>query len=163
MIARSGRRGTSLLEMLVVMAALAIALNFGAILIIAAMRVDHMSAETVQRMTRHTQLADLFRDDVAKAVTAPDGVGEWKRSSTCLILQQPAERWVIYRFDGGMIEQITRTPDGEKRRPIPLGPAEAEVEFDRSDGVIILRIAERHKNIPGMRREIRAALGGDMK
>ncbi len=163
MIARPARRGMSLIELLVVMAALAIALNLGAVLIIAAMRVDHMSTETVQRMSRHIQLAELFRDDVAMAVAAPDQVGEWKRNSTCVILQQSADRSVVYRFDRGMIEQITIAPDGEKRRPIPLGPAEAEVEFDRRDGVIILRIAERHKNMPGMRREILAALGGDLK
>ena len=90
-------------------------------------------------------------------------LGEWKRSSTCMILQHAADRWVVYRFVKGMIEQITHTADGETRRPIPLGPAEAAAEFDRDGDVIILRIVERHKTMPGMRREIRAALGGDVK
>jgi prepilin-type N-terminal cleavage/methylation domain-containing protein len=163
MMARQPRRGVSLLEMLIAMAVIGVALNLGAILVLAAMRTDQMSAETMRRIARQTQLADLFRDDVAKSIAAPDEWGEYKRSPTCLILRQPGDRWVVYRVDGSMIQQITRTPEGEARRPIEVGPSEADIEFDRGDGVIILRVTERHKHLPGQQREIRAALGGDLK
>jgi hypothetical protein len=145
------------------MAVLTIALNLSAVLILTAMRVDQMSAETMHRMTRLTQLADVFRDDVAGAVAAPETWGEFRRGPTCVILQQPGDRWVVYQFKNGVIERIARTTEAETHRPIALGPAEAAVEFDRAGEVIIIRMTERHKGMPGLRTEIMAALGGDVK
>lgn len=163
MIARTARRGFSLLELLLVMAVLTIALNFSAVLILSAMRVDQMSAETMHRMTRLTQLADLFRDDVAAAVAARETWGQYQRGPTCAILQGPGDQWVVYQFKNGMIERVARTSEGESRRPIALGPAEATVEFDKAGAVLILRITEQHKGMAGLSTEIKAALGGDSK
>jgi prepilin-type N-terminal cleavage/methylation domain-containing protein len=157
------RRGFTLLELLLVMTVLSITLSFAGVLVLAAMRVDQMSAETMHRLTRSTQLADIFRDDVANSVSAPDSLGDYRRGPTCLILQQPGDRSAVYQFKDGMIERIARTSDGETRRPIALGPMEATVEFDGDGAIIILRITERHRGMPGLRTEIKATLGGDMK
>ena len=67
MTRQTRRRGFSLIELCAVMWALGITVSFGAVLLIATMRADQMTAGELHRISRHNQLADEFRGDVAGA------------------------------------------------------------------------------------------------
>lgn len=154
------RRGMMLLEALVTLVVLGIALNITALLLLAAMRTDQLTAATIGRITRTTQLADQFRADVASSTTA-EVSGEWPGNSTSLTLKQAGNRIVVYRAVDDRIERVNSGGEMQQRQPIELGPASARVEFEIQGTLVILRITEKHKiNVPGLSLEIAATLAG---
>jgi prepilin-type N-terminal cleavage/methylation domain-containing protein len=166
MIRRRDRRGFTLIELLVVMSGLAVAIGFGVMLLSSLMRIDQMAAANLHRLMRHYELADLFREDVAYAIEVPDRLGELVAISQCLILRQASDTWVIYQFNGSKLERLKRMGDKESRRPIALGSAECQVEFDRGNEirpVVTIRITETTARGFPRRIDISAALKGELK
>jgi hypothetical protein len=160
------RAGFSLIEILTVMWALSVALVLGAVLLVAAMKTDQVAATTLRGLAWRAELADQFRADVAGADAAPDRLGEFARGPSCLILRRPDGSHVIYRWLDGQLERIVRTADGETRRPLPVGPQDPAVEFDRTGGrppLVTLRFAESAARRGAPRVEVTAVLGGDLR
>lgn len=160
---RKSRRGLSLIELLVVMGLMVIALNFGAVLVVTTMRLDQMSAETMHRIARQTQLANMFRDDVAKSEVTSDKWNEFQASPVCLILRQPGDQFIVYQFLDGKLERVSNVEGQLSHRLMPVGSTNGIIEFERQGSVITLRVTEHNKGIAGMRHEISAALGRDLK
>lgn len=157
MTARPVHRGFTLVELLVVMYFLGVAMSFGTIMLLATFRIERFSAETIQRVTRLSQLADTFRDDVANATEAPETHGAFTRGPHCLILRQPNDVWVVYQWTDGM---LLRRQD-ESRRVIVTGPGDVIIAFDRVGRLIQMHLTERERNRTRQTWEVAAALGGD--
>lgn len=168
MIARcnTGRAGFTLLEMLAVMWAMAVALSLGAVLMITILRSDRVSQATLRQLAWRSTAADQFRADVARAEDAPDAFAEFRRGPTCLILRL-AGGHVIFVAAGEKLERIVRAADGsETRRAEPVGPPDSAVELDRIDGpipILVLRLIDPPAAGPRRRLEIAAAFGGDRR
>lgn len=160
------REGFTLLEMLVVMWGLTVALTLGVTLLVVAMRADRVGAATLHKVVWRAELADQFRTDVARTVTAPDGLGNLTRGPHCLILRLHDGAYVIYQWQDERLERIVRAGHNETRRPLPAGAHDVSVEFDRTEGdrpLIILRLVESPARGVVWRTEVSAALGGDLR
>lgn len=168
MTASRGKHRTAftLLEMLAVMWAMAVALSLGAVLLIATLRSDRVSQGTTHHLAWRSAAADQFRSDVARAEEAPDAFAEFKRGPKCLILRRAGEH-VVYVAANEKIERIVRAADGtETRRAEPIGPVESAAEFDRIDdrnAILVLRLIDTPPSSPSRRTEIAAAFGGDRR
>jgi Tfp pilus assembly protein FimT len=159
------RAGFSLLEMLVMMAALSVVLALGGAVLLTVMRADRVGAATLRDLTRHTELADQFRGDVARATAAPDRLGELTAGPTCLILQTGHET-IIYRWQDSHLDRVVRAGDKEMRRQIALNAENSTVEFTRPAGdrpILAVRVIETSPHGAKQQSEISAALGGDMR
>lgn len=163
---RVARDGFSLIELLVVMSGLAIAMGFGTALLLSLLRTDQMAANSLNRLMRHYELADLFRDDVSNSLDTPDTFREFTAGGQCLVLRQPNDTWVIYQVSGHKLERIKRTGDKEFRRPVILVSPDCQVEFLKGDGnqaLVTLRITEKTAAGILQRIDLSAALKGDLK
>jgi type II secretory pathway pseudopilin PulG len=153
------RAGYTLLEMTAVMALLAAVLGLGMALILTVMRADHMASRTVRELTRHAELADQFRADVARAIEATvDG--------SRLSLSYAGGGQVVYRWHDGMLDRTVRVGDTETRRPININPENMSVEFVRPAGeraIVTVRTIEWPPHGSPRIAEISAALGGDAR
>jgi Tfp pilus assembly protein FimT len=158
-----GRRGTSLLEMIIIMAALAIAVMIGTTTILAALRTERSAAESLLRLHREAALIDLFRADVATAKTAPTNVGEVEAGLSCLLLSREDGRFVVYRWSDGQLERTVDAEVAPAVRPrIPLGSDIAAVEFTRpTPHTVEMRLVPQQHTKPAT--TIVAALGGDLR
>jgi prepilin-type N-terminal cleavage/methylation domain-containing protein len=160
------RSGFTLLELLAVMACLGIVLCFGTVLLVASMRTDRMIVETMGQVRRHSELADQFREDVAKAIDAPAEAAAHVAGSNCLILQQPGNVYVIYRDLPDYCEQITIRPGSVTKRPLIHSSIDSKVEFSRSgpsNSIITLHVRETVAHRKPKDLAISAYVGGDRK
>jgi len=157
------RSGYSLIEMLVVMSGLGIALGFGGLLLVSAMRADQVSSQMVARMRRQIELSTFFRADVANAIEAPSSVGDFKAGPACIILRQPGFHLVVYRWSEGRLEQITKSLDTNTIRPIAMPTGNCAVDFAVSGSVITLNLRETSGAGAVTTFPIVATLGGDRR
>jgi Tfp pilus assembly protein FimT len=163
---RSRRRAFSLLEMLIVIAALQVFLALIAGTMWAMVRIERSAAADFQRALTQGALADQFRADVAAAATAPGKLDGVAAGPQCLILRNADEKKIIYRWDGEHLQRAAISAAGTTRQRLPLGVDEAAVEFARDGAgrLLTLRLTETHGQGSTRRQhlvEIRAALGGD--
>ncbi|MCI0456301.1 MAG: prepilin-type N-terminal cleavage/methylation domain-containing protein [Gemmataceae bacterium] len=164
--AGTGRRsGFSLIEITVVMWALAVLLLLGTALLVGTFKVQRAAATALNHLSIRHALADQFRADAAQAITAPDSADQWTASPTCLLLRRAEGGHIVYRWKDGQLERC-RLPDGETQR-LPVGPAGTAVEFLRPSterGVVTLRLSlPRPHGSAASVLEIVAALGGDLR
>ena len=159
------RRAFTLLELLAVMWTLSLLLGFGAVILLAALRTDQLAGNTIHRITRNAELADLFRDDVARASETVNQLGEFSGDKSCLILKQ-GDTHIIYQWKNNALTRIARTGMQDQRRPVALGPTEGRVEFVTQNGrrpVISMRISDVERQLAQPSLEIAATLGGDAR
>jgi hypothetical protein len=162
--AMGNRTGYTLLEMLVVMWALAAVLGLGMALILTAMRADQVGATTLRDLTRRTELADQFRADVARAVDTPEKLDMFTAGPACLILRTAGDHF-IYHWHDGTLDRTVVTDGKESRRSIVVGEY-ATVEFISPGGarpLITVRVVTAPPHAKETRTEISAALGGDTR
>jgi hypothetical protein len=163
-----GRKGFSLLEMVVVIGTLQILMALIAGTLWAMVRIERKAGSDFQRTLVQGALADQFRSDVAAAVAAPNQSDGGAAGPRCLILRTPDGGEVVYRWDIERLERAVTAGTRTWRQYLPLGVEEGVVEFARADDgrVIILRLTEWHgeKSLRRQRLvEISAALGGDRR
>jgi type II secretory pathway component PulJ len=166
MTARRARRGFTLVELIVVMWFLGVMLVSGTVILVVTFRLERLAAGTIQRVSRFSQLADAFRDDVAAATAAPQRHGDRTRGRDCLILAQPGDVWVVYEWRNGKLWRRLLSAGPEQRREVATGPGDVAVEFDPAGGdgrLITLRLAEVDPERPKLTWEFSAALGGDRR
>lgn len=106
------RTGTSLLEMMVVMALLSVVLTRGAQTLVVLMKADDDGRRILVEETAFARLADRFRQDVRAATEAAllDGDGEER----ILRLKLSADRAVEYRTGSDGVHVVA----SEKGRPL---------------------------------------------
>jgi hypothetical protein len=165
---RLPRSGYTLLEMIVVMWALAAVLALGGAMLLTALRADQVGAATLRDLTRRTELADQFRADVARAVEAPDRFAEFAAGPACVILRTGGGAHVVYRWHDEAVERAVHAAGKVVRRPLPVGPryADSRVEFARQPGertTVTLRIIDAPPFAPARRTDVSATLGGDTR
>jgi hypothetical protein len=164
----ASRAGYTLLEMIVVMWALAAVLALGGAMLLTAMRADQVGAATLRDLTRRAELADQFRADVARAVEAPDRFGEFAAGPDCVILRTGGGAHVVYRWHDEAVERIVHAGGKVVKRPLPVGPrySDSGVEFARRAGgrmTVTLCIIDAPPFAPARRTDISATLGGDLR
>jgi hypothetical protein len=170
MIARSApaaRTGFTLLECVLVFGALALCMALGTTLILTAVKAEQMGVAAANRISQRQELVEQFREDVARAATAPEKLGAFTAGPSCLILQAPGGSTIVYHWKDGALERIDRAQDKPARRLLPVGPIGTTIEFSHSKtaaAIVTLRITEpSNKNGPARRSELQAALGGNLK
>jgi prepilin-type N-terminal cleavage/methylation domain-containing protein len=159
------RPGFSLVELLCVMAVLAILGGILILLLHETLGVERAQAEGFERILQSNALADQFRADVAQAETAPQSWEEFKAGPQTLILAMKKDAHVIYLWKEAMLQR--RAYAGIKltnERTLPLN-SRTTVEFVRADGLIRLRLQllRGGKALPGQALDFAAALGGDWR
>jgi type II secretory pathway pseudopilin PulG len=164
------RRAFTLIEMLVVMAGMALIIGLSIALILGVVRTYDADAALYRRLTAQEQLADRFRADVAAAEAAPVRAGAWSAGERCLILRRPGGRLVVYTFaeNAGLERLETGGTATEERQVLPLGTDGVAVAFVRGerDKLLSLRWVETRgmEGAPVLRAlEFTAALGGDLR
>jgi hypothetical protein len=167
----SRRSAFTLLEMTIVMWALAIAFAVGVALIFATNKTAELGDSISIHIARHAELARQFRDDVDHAEAAPEQFAEFRAGPSCLILAKPGGSTVVYQRNPespGSLTRIERTGKKDSVRQLLLDKADAKTEFVRpteGKGIITLRVKETRVKGKGLDRtsEISAALGGDLR
>jgi hypothetical protein len=155
------------MEMLLVMFLLSAGLVVGMVALWGGMRVEKSAAGGLFRQSAHGLLADQFRDDVARAVSAPESVVDLKSGPTCLVLAAKDGTHIVYRWDHGELSRSERTGTHVSAQRIGTGPGCVGVEFARQgpEGrLITMRLSEARGVSDSTRQvEFSAALGGDMR
>jgi prepilin-type N-terminal cleavage/methylation domain-containing protein len=163
---RGRRRGFTLLEMLAVMAGLAIVAVMGVTIIAGAFKIHQSTSAAHTRANQHETFVDQFRADVARATSAPTSLDKWTAGPTCLILQTASDSQIVYVEAEGRLERW-RWPKGGAYLLHP-GPQGTKVSFDRSgpDGKLVTMKLKPPAPPNGKERDplyISAALGGDVR
>ena len=156
------RRGFALLEMTVVMGAMALCLTLGTVLLIGTTRTARVASATHTRTMNRAALTRVFRADVGGADATAARHAEHDAGPRCLILKYPAGRVVVYRFAN---EALTRIEyDGGKTFPaaLALDPL-TEAEFVVAGGLVTVKLTERLRMGAPNVWELSAAIGGDVR
>ncbi len=163
----TGRRGFTLLEMLVVIWALLLTLFLGTVILLGALRIERAAAAAERRLALHGILADHFRADVAQAGATPEDVGALKAGPTCLILRLADRTYVVYRAQEGRLERAALATAGATPYWMPLAGDGVTATFTAAGPdrrVLTLTLQEPDEF--GRRQRttaIAAALGGDLR
>jgi hypothetical protein len=161
------RPAFTLLEMLVLIWAFGIMLVAGTAVLVGAFRMEQTAVASLDRLNVQAALADRFRADVAGAAEAPEQLGDLKADPTCLILRRPDGRHVIYRWQDKRLERSEQAAKETSRQRVAVGPDCTVLEFTRTGAerpLITLRLTESPgAGVPERRKEISAALGGELR
>jgi len=128
----------SLIEMLGVLAVLGAALTISTLMLATMIRSERLTRDTGDRLAWRGNLAAQFRDDVHATVALPEHWSAFNRTPSCLILQMPGDKHVVYDFRDGQLIRI----EGAKRQRLPL-PQKENVEFSVEGSRVILRLQSR--------------------
>lgn len=165
---RRGRRGFTLVELLVVMAMLMFFMGLVVTLLWGAIRIERAGAALMQRTIEQATLADQFRSDVAQATKAPQGVDQFQASPVCLILQQQHDTHVVYHWDRNHLRRWLIVGEIKTERPVPIGalPDDVNLELTRAGNLCSLRLRAappKDGARPRFQLEFTAALGGERR
>lgn len=160
------RAGFTLLELIVVMWALGFLMLVGALLVVAALKTDQSARNTVNRLSQHSQLADRFRADVARAEGAafPKEPEQQRETPSSLVLRMSEKHHVMYLWKDGHIDRVEEA-DSKSYQQFSVGNDCADVEFlwtDLNNPVLTLRLIRTSKEGSSV-LDISAALRGDLR
>jgi hypothetical protein len=148
--------------MLVQIWAFGFLLTVGGAVLVGAFQMQRSAATSHDRLNSHAALADQFRADVAAAADAPAQAGR-----TALVLHMPDGRRVAYRWQDRRLERSVQAGEERAEQWLPVGPDCTAVEFTRAAAaqpLLTLRLTEKPVGGgPERRKEISAALGGDLR
>lgn len=150
------RRGTTLVEVLVVVAVLAALMPVLGSLFWSTARIQQAGLASFEDLQRRVDLFATFRDDVAQATELPEFAGDHQASEFCMLLTGPDGDLVVYRGgDGTVTRRVLRAKGGDERT-FALADAEAKVRFARRGRLAEMTIAPPHRGTT----TIAAAMGG---
>lgn len=165
--AGTARRGFTLMEMVVVFFALGVGMFVGGALLLTASKVERSSEVASERMSRRLDLARQFRDDVARAQSAPQKFRNITAGPALLILQMPGQSTIVYQWENDELERFERKGEIETmRQSLPIASKGTTVEFIRppnKEGIVSLRLTEPAGRGPARQTEFSAALGGNTR
>ena len=104
---RPKRRGFTLVEILCVMILLAAIGTILALMLTETIRVERAEAAGFDRMLQRNALADQFRADANRAAKMLPAWGGFQAGADTLILEQNANRRVIYRWHDNLLTRVT--------------------------------------------------------
>jgi hypothetical protein len=130
-------------------------------------KIEKSVAAFLHRLTARTQLADQFRADVGMTVAVPTHAASYQACPSCLILQQPHGKTIVYHWQARSLNRIEIVGDKSIHQIISVGPESAVVEFD-TKGTNRRLVAVRLSESQGLgeinrQLEIVGALGGDLR
>jgi prepilin-type N-terminal cleavage/methylation domain-containing protein len=161
----ASRRGFTLLEVAIVMAASTLLLMICAVTTATAIRLTRSGLKTLDTMSQISDLADQFRWDVSRATAAPADFGRYKAGPACLLLRTGKDDdYVVYHWESGVLERIFMARVAPDRRRLAI-PASVMPEFERSgpsEGIVTMRLVDSNRRA-GRVIEIAAALGGQLR
>jgi prepilin-type N-terminal cleavage/methylation domain-containing protein len=157
------RYAFSLIEILCVIALIAVLGVVLAMLLKETIAVERTQAAGFDKILQSNALADQFRADVAQAVVAPEEWNDYKADAKTLILQGKDGQHIVYRWRDGALQRFA----SDLERTLPVGPR-VGVEFIRSGAdpkLVRVRLHTlRDGNVvSGQSLEIAAALGGEWR
>ena len=137
--------------------------------LLAIIRIESGHRTALDRLTIYTKLADQFREDVGRALEAPQRWQSFQAGPACLILAAANGRHIVYRYEEDGLVRSESASAGVQRDVVVLTPGRGTAEFSRSGPggrLLMLSIAEPpapngKARLPETRLEIAAALGGD--
>jgi type II secretory pathway component PulJ len=160
------RPGFSLLDVTVLMAALAIISTVLVVALGGALKVEKASSGALERLLTLRDLADQFRADVASATDTPQRWQDEEAGPTCLILSLGKDHHVLYRGNAQRLVRLEHEGGKTYRQEIALSTPVA-VEFEQSPAgsrlitLHLSRVLEDGRKFPSA--EIAATLGGDLE
>ena len=161
------RSGFTLLEIMVVIAALGLIMLLGTVTLLGTMRIERATESVFHRLSAHADLSDQFRLDVARANAAPDKLEKLVAGPTCLLLRLADGHHVAYRFEAGVLTRSELDGASTTQRTMPLGSELVRVEFGRAESapkMITLRLTEPPgRTLSRHPIEITATMGGDLR
>jgi prepilin-type N-terminal cleavage/methylation domain-containing protein len=159
------RRAFTLLEMIVVMAMLAILMALGTATITGLLRVEQAASAASRRLAERAELATQFRTDVAQSAAAPEKAEGETAGPACLLLRRPDGVHIVYLWKDGRLRR--RETGGPAEGPVVLTAEGATVEFTRTADDpprLTLRLSDLVGREARARwTEITAVLGGDLR
>jgi prepilin-type N-terminal cleavage/methylation domain-containing protein len=160
------RPGFTLLEMVLVMAALSAFLALIGATLVGTIRLQHVGGEVFLSLRAQNMLAEQFRADVARAAEAPPAFERWTARANCLILRLNNGNHIIYHWDQERLERTERNGPDTLRQTLPTGNPRVTAEFSRAgpgQRLVTLRLVEARKQGDKRVLDISAALGGDLR
>lgn len=158
MRSRTARTGFTLMEVLLVMAVMAVVMGLLTTTWMAVLKMERASASALEQLRARHGLADQFRADVAEAMAAPERWQDETAGPACLILMMEKHRHIIYHWRDKRLMRSEYLKDRADPCPLPVGGATA-VEFGwTGEHLLTLRLLAPGRAAPA---EIVAALGGD--
>jgi hypothetical protein len=157
------RSAFTLVHVVGVMALLSIFLLLGGATLVGVLKIARSAATDLQTLLAQRILADQFRADVAQAAATPDRLDSYEAGPSCLILQGPETRSIIYRWQAGQLQRAELVAGRGVERPLAVGP-HIRPAFSRPGPdarLVTLRLQETQAGQTRCRLEISAALGGD--
>jgi prepilin-type N-terminal cleavage/methylation domain-containing protein len=158
------RRGFTLVELLCVMAMLAVIGLVMALLLRETLDVERMQTAGFDQMLQRNALADQFRADVAQAEKVLAEWRDYKGGADTLILQKSKDSHVVYRWNEGSLQRKSFEGQQEVERTLQVGGKDVRVEFIDADSKLVrlrLRTMRDGKAVSGRTVEIAAAVKGD--
>jgi prepilin-type N-terminal cleavage/methylation domain-containing protein len=158
------RRGFSLVEMLCVMALLAVIGVVMAVLLREILDVERIQASAFDQMLQRNALADQFRADVAQADKVLPQWRDYASGADSLILEQGKDCHVVYRWNEGTLKRKIFEGAEELERVLPVGGKQIRVEFIETGATMVrlrLHTLQSGKAASGRTVEIAAALAGE--
>jgi len=167
---RQRASGFALIEAALLMTGLAAGMAVGGAVLVLALQTQRTADKSYRQLVDQRTLAEQFRTDVRQATrTLPQtdlGQDKVLASSTCLILEGPAKRQVVYRWLSGQLERFEKNGDRTNQRRLEVGPA-SSVELEQGPGknpLITLKMKEKVPQAKVERSvELSAALGGELR
>lgn len=128
---RTSRPGFSLMEMAVVMWALAILVASGTVILFTATKAANLGGTAMEEFGRLNELARLFRADVSGASETPEKLGELVAGPEVLIMRRLDGSTVVYHMVNGTIERQESRGDEQRGKRFPFAPPSVAIEFKR--------------------------------
>src|SRR5438105_2294572 len=123
----SRRRAFTLLEMLVIMAAMGTLMALLAVTMLGILRVEGGSRAALDRISIYARLADQFRSDVAQAEAAPEQWQTQAAGPACVILRIAGDEHVVYRWETNQLLRMRFTGSAKPIRTVLLAPGRGDV------------------------------------
>ncbi len=162
------RRGVTFIELLCVIALLAVIGIVLTSLLKTTMDVERAETRGFDRLMQTSALTDQFRADVAQAQDTPKTWRDVTANANTLILKMKSDAHIVYVWDKGKLTREETMKVGTVKRTLPLDAGRGSIEFVRSSAdptllTLRLRTLRDGKAIAGQTLEISAALGGDWR
>ena len=168
---RTSRRrqpGFTLVEMLAVMFLLAVVAGIMTLLLKDTLDLERGRRLGFDNLVRNHLLADQFRGDVARAISAPAKWRDYEANAHTLILQMSADSHVVYLWRKKSLRRLDFDKEQKTEVALAVDGAQTDVAFVQvATGpkmiCLELRPLRQGMPLPGQTLEIAAALGGDWR
>ena len=141
------RRGTSLMEMVVVIAIASVMLGLAVTTIHMLLRAEWHSTETVWYGTSLARFSRTFRQDV-HAATSADIPKPPPDAKSRLDLTLPKQRTVTFQIDGSSITRVEVEAEKVRHRDVYHFPPKSTIRFERTQEPALVHVVINRPSTP---------------